>query len=237
MNGISLCEDLILKRSCPADHCFVVDNCSHRQSGRRGRHCGFMQSPVKSRVIMPQISAFFVAKWMWIAGCAFCISIWATAPVAMRTLLILMCISYSTFVVSQGLQRKLTAWNGFVNLGHKVLVLLGILAIHALDSGLGLNWGAMTALSVAYSINEAIGIVEHIALAGVPVPAWVVTALLNAKNLRARPATQDELAALEGTEVTATTTTTTTMTTTPAAAAPAANTVTTTTPPIVKTVR
>ena len=135
-----------------------------------------------------------VLKW-FIAGCA---GIWVhDVPATMKTLMMFMCVDYATGLLAAWYQRKLSSRTGLRGLVTKGCILALLLLSHHIEAVIHLELNLETVGAVGYSVNEIISILENFSRAGVPLPSALVQALLAAKNLRPKIATQDELKALD----------------------------------------
>ena len=92
-----------------------------------------------------------------------------------QLLVILMAIDFATGVLAGYIRKELSSEVSFRGLAKKAIVLLVVSAATALD-GLG-GVPIAAAVALAYSLHEALSIVENATKAGLPVPAVLTDAL------------------------------------------------------------
>lgn len=103
---------------------------------------------------------------------------------ALATLLIFMGIDYVTGLVVAGVfhasqkssNGALESRAGFKGLCRKGAALLMVLVAHRLDLVIGTQY-IRDAVVIAFSVNEALSIIENVGLMGVPMPAVVTRAI------------------------------------------------------------
>lgn len=140
----------------------------------------------------------FPALVKWAA--ALLIGMWMKTPSVIRFLMAFMVIDYASGLAVAYMRKELCSDIGRRGLVKKLLSLLFLLAVHVMEQATGLNVGIDldSTIAVGFALNEAISIVENCARAGVPIPAQLVTALINVKRIRGvAPATPEQLAQLE----------------------------------------
>lgn len=124
-----------------------------------------------------------VAKW----ASAVMASLWVRVPAASQALLLLMLIDFSTGLIVAAIRGNLDSHRSWVGLLKKVLVLLVVATATVVGRSAGFEFDLAAAVAIAFSVSEAISIVENCANAGVPIPPVLVQALLKAKTLAGTP--------------------------------------------------
>ncbi len=113
-------------------------------------------------------------------------SLWLAVPVTVQVLLILMGLDILSGFILAAIQKGLDSHAGFVGVLKKVLVLILIGAAHVVMKPMNFGFDVAAVVATAYCLNEAISIVENCARAGLPIPAPLVDALLQAKYITGR---------------------------------------------------
>jgi toxin secretion/phage lysis holin len=126
----------------------------------------------------------------WLAAGKWCIaavvSLWASIPTAVHTLLILMLIDYLTGLMRAIGDKTLCSGVGFHGLLKKTATIVLVVTAHYLVRSLNLPFDLGTTLATAYIINEVISITENAADLGVPIPPPLLELLLRAKKMTGR---------------------------------------------------
>jgi len=155
-----------------------------------------MEIPLHNRLELAD-SAPALMKWGIAAGTAY----WASVPMAVQVLLILMVADYVTGIVSGFVRGKLSSEVGFRGLAKKLLVLLLIAVCHWVEKSVGIDTGLSKIVAIGYCFNETVSIIENTARSGVKIPSQLVEALIKAKSFKA--ATPEQLERLQADEVVA----------------------------------
>ena len=130
------------------------------------------------------VAAFFAAWWF---------NLPEGARTAMTTLMLLMAIDIVTGLWAALAQKALTSDKGWRGISRKLGVICFLIFAHFLEKAVNIELNLEIAGAIAYSVTECISIVENFSFIGVPIPAQLVAALLQAKKLRPAPATADEI--------------------------------------------
>lgn len=118
-------------------------------------------------------------KWA-IAGI---VSLWASIPAAVQTLLVLMVIDYATGLLRAVADKTLSSAVGLRGLIKKTATLLLVITVHLLVGSLHLPFDFGGTLAMGFVANETISIVENVADMGVPIPPALLDLLLRAKKM------------------------------------------------------
>lgn len=132
------------------------------------------------------MSAFWVdlksQPWKWLL--AIVVSLWASIPAAMHLLLILMAFDYITGAIVAWRTKVFeaqAAQDGLIKKGLIIMLIsVGNLVTDYMQIGIGLG----KIMSIAYSVNELISIVENCAILKVPIPAVLVEFLVRVRRFR-----------------------------------------------------
>lgn len=136
------------------------------------------------------MQAFLQDTWAFIARTAaavggFFIGLYGGADATMGVLLLFMAVDFATGLVV-GLMGKshktdgggLSSQTAFAGIGKKVLILFAVLIAAQLDRLTGLGDAAFRSMACWFYIaGEALSTLENLALAGVPIPAALKSAL------------------------------------------------------------
>jgi toxin secretion/phage lysis holin len=123
-----------------------------------------------------------VGKWIFAAT----VSLWASIPTAIHTLLVLMLIDYLTGLLRAIGDKTISSAVGMRGLLKKTCTVLLVITAHYLVRSLQLPFDFGATLATAFIINEVISIVENSADLGVPIPPALLELLLRAKKLTGR---------------------------------------------------
>lgn len=118
-------------------------------------------------------NTFYFAKWMVAA----IIAMWASIPAPVITLMIFMGVDMLTGLISAYAARKLDSRVGRAGVTRKLLTLILLYVIHLLETQAHLELGLEKIAAVAYTLNEAISIIENCARSGVPIPDQLISTL------------------------------------------------------------
>lgn len=121
-------------------------------------------------------------KWLVAAV----VSLWASVPAAVQTLLVLMVIDYATGILRGVVKKNLSSGAGLRGLVKKTATLLLVVTAHFLVRTLKLPYDFGATLAAAFALNEVISIVENSADIGVPIPPTLLDVLLRAKKMTGR---------------------------------------------------
>lgn len=142
---------------------------------------------------LDQINVAALAKWML----AFGVAQWLTIPGGTRqaftTLFLFMAMDIITGLWVGALNRKIDSGIGFRGISKKVGICCFLLFAHSIERACGIEMNIEFAGALGYTINEAISIIENFALIGVPIPAQLVTALVQVQKLKPSAATDEQL--------------------------------------------
>lgn len=135
------------------------------------------------------VNAGAVLKWIL----AVSLATWSGMPSVMRTLMFLMIVDYITGLVVAYLNKSISSAVGVRGLLVKGATISLLLLTHYVEQALGTELGLEKIGAIGYAVNECISITENFANIGVPIPQPFVEALLKAKSLKYKPASQAEL--------------------------------------------
>ncbi len=107
-----------------------------------------------------------------------------------------MCADYATGICAAIVDKKLNSHAGFLGLIKKGGILALLLCSHKIEMLTGQQLNLETFGAIAYTVNEAVSVVENLSRCGVPIPRPLVMALLAAKHLRVQRASPAEIEAL-----------------------------------------
>lgn len=125
-------------------------------------------------------SAALLLKW----GTAFVASTIIAIPAAIWALLGMMALDIlSGVIVAAVIEHNLSAKIYCAGIAKKVLMLLVCAAAHLAMKPLNLGFDAGVMVASAYILNELISIMENCDRGNVPLPAWLLSALLRTKSL------------------------------------------------------
>lgn len=118
-------------------------------------------------------NTWWVAKWV-VAGI---IGTWSSIPAPVVTLLIFMGIDLLTGLIAAYAGQNIDSRVGRKGISRKLMTLILLYVIHLLETQAHFELGLEKVAAVAYTINEAISIIENCAHSGVPIPDQLVTTL------------------------------------------------------------
>lgn len=121
---------------------------------------------------------------------------WDHVPPVLVILLCLMGLDIVTGNISAWINGVVSSKAGGRGLMRKGLILLLLLSADLMEKAVGSNYHLQRWGALAYCANEFISIIENCDKCGVPIPGWLVKALLSAKQFRFNQATPEEIAAL-----------------------------------------
>lgn len=122
------------------------------------------------------------------ATAAAVVAYWISIPAALQTLIIFMSVDFVTGIAVAVRQKKVESGYLVKGITKKVGIFAMVFMAHPLEEllsrefGLSVEMGLEKWFAVAYTLGEAISIIENCYHVGVPIPAFVVEVLLKAKK-------------------------------------------------------
>lgn len=121
---------------------------------------------------------------------------WANIPVAVQMLVYFIVLDFATGLARAYVRKNVSSEASLRGLVKKGLILAMVALAHLMERSLNIELGLEKVIAIAYTVNEAISIVENCHGAGVPVPGPLVAALAKVKSVAPGNATADEIKAL-----------------------------------------
>lgn len=124
-----------------------------------------------------------VIKLLFAGAGGFLASLFGGFDVLLQTLLLFMVIDYVTGIIKAIVKKQLSSNKGFKGGAKKVGILFIVMIAYRVDLTFGVDY-IRNAVAIFYSTNEAISILENVALIGVKIPKKLKTILiqLNKEN-------------------------------------------------------
>lgn len=134
-----------------------------------------------------------IGKWMIALYMAQWLAIPSASRGALVTLGTLMFMDMVSGIWAGAVCGQLSSTAGMRGVSKKLGTLALLLILHYIEVRTGIELNLELAGALAYSVNEAISIVENFDRIGVPIPSKVVEALMTVKRLRVMNATPEQL--------------------------------------------
>ena len=131
-----------------------------------------MEIKMNIQTVIKAISAFF---------CAVITKFFGGFDAMLSVLICLVVIDYITGISAAGYMHKLSSKTGFMGIFKKICIMSAVALSHLLGVVMGIDY--LRSLVIGFYVaNEAISILENIALTGVPLPKKLIEVLEQLKN-------------------------------------------------------